>query len=214
MTLRVAIQEQLRLFRESLALLLQAEADLEVVGTAADGRELVDLAGATEPDAVLLQVDVDGWDLAGLVAALRRRTPAPAVIGLYDHDRSPAVARAAQAGVGRLVSRADGVLPILDALRSPVPAPAGRARRSGEGDGGRRLRPLLTPREIEVLQLISDGRNAREISAALAISPRTVENHKQRVFHKLAVQNQAHAVAVALRRGLLAPDGLNSTRPA
>jgi DNA-binding CsgD family transcriptional regulator len=67
-------------------------------------------------------------------------------------------------------------------------------------------RAVLTARELDVLGLVGAGHTTREVSEALGISPKTVENHKQRIFVKLGVQNQAHAVAVAMRTGLLHAD--------
>jgi DNA-binding CsgD family transcriptional regulator len=64
---------------------------------------------------------------------------------------------------------------------------------------------VLTPREVEVLTLIAAGHTAAEVARELGISPKTVENRKQSIFAKLDVQNQAHAVAVALRSGILPP---------
>jgi DNA-binding CsgD family transcriptional regulator len=61
----------------------------------------------------------------------------------------------------------------------------------------------LTSREIDVLHLIGDGRTTRQMSDRLGISQKTVENHKQRIFDKLGVQNQGHAIAIAMRRGLI-----------
>jgi len=71
-----------------------------------------------------------------------------------------------------------------------------------------RVQPLrqtgtLTPRELDVLRLVAAGLTTGEIGPRLGISPKTVENHKQRLFAKLGVQNQAHAVSIAMRAGLL-----------
>ncbi len=67
-------------------------------------------------------------------------------------------------------------------------------------------RTVLTTRELHVLHLVGAGYTSREISGRLDISHKTVENHKQRIFGKLGVQNQAHAVSVAMRAGLLRAD--------
>jgi DNA-binding CsgD family transcriptional regulator len=66
-------------------------------------------------------------------------------------------------------------------------------------------RPLLSQREVQVLGEIGSGSTTRIVAETMGISPKTVENHKQRIFAKLGVQNQAHAVAVAMRQGLLQP---------
>ncbi len=88
-------------------------------------------------------------------------------------------------------------------LRTPY-APCGRAR-SRDDVEIRPARPRLTPREREVVSLVSSGMTANQIAAELRISTKTVENHKQRVFRKLDVQSQSHAVSVAMRLGLLGP---------
>jgi DNA-binding NarL/FixJ family response regulator len=201
---RVVVQERHRLFREGVALILGAEPDMEVVATAADARELVAACEEHRPDAVILEVDAIEWDVARLIAALRKRQRSLRVIGVYVALDKAAGARAYQAGARALVARTNGYGPVIDILRSPgrrhpvasLPDPAALPCE----------RPLLTPREVEVLRLIGLGGTTREVSEKLGISPKTVENHKQRIFGKLEVQNQAHAIAVALRQGLLVPE--------
>jgi DNA-binding CsgD family transcriptional regulator len=68
-----------------------------------------------------------------------------------------------------------------------------------------RAKSRLSSREVEILSEISAGRTTGEVATAMGISPKTVENHKQRIFAKLGVQTQAHAVSVAMRSGLVKP---------
>ncbi len=100
-----------------------------------------------------------------------------------------------------------GLAGLVQLLRAPTP-PSSRAR--PYGDASVALPPRLTPREREVVALVSSGLTANQIGAELQISTKTVENHKQRVFRKLGVQSQSHAVSVAMRLGLLGP----ATEPA
>jgi len=95
--------------------------------------------------------------------------------------------------------------PIISALRDPtvsrfptLRAPSDKTEMSNSRG--------LTPREKAVLTLIGSGLTARKVAEELQISYKTVENHKQRIFTKLEVQNQAHAISLAIRRGLIAPD--------
>ena len=86
---------------------------------------------------------------------------------------------------------------------------AGAVGAGATGPGGGALTGLsapLSPRELEVLTLVGSGMTCKEISEWIGVSPRTVENHKRRSFYKLGVQNQAHAVAVAIRCGLIDGD--------
>jgi DNA-binding CsgD family transcriptional regulator len=102
------------------------------------------------------------------------------------------------------VSRSSGLQEILAAARSNANCRRGSLlpfRSSGSVEGA-----SLTLREVDVLNLVGAGLTSREISVALEISHKTVENHKQRIFCKLGVQNQAHAVSVAMRTGVLRPE--------
>jgi DNA-binding NarL/FixJ family response regulator len=204
MHVRVAVQARQRLFRDGLALAFDAEPDIEVVGTASTASELTQICEQHRPDVVLLEADANEWDACRLVAALRKRHRALRVIGTYSAiDRAHAM-RAYQAGFRTLVARASGMAAVAAAVRATLtrtevvamPVPETRAT---EPAG------TLTARELDVLQLVGSGLTTREISVRLGISPKTVENHKQRIFAKLGVQNQAHAVAVALRSGMLTP---------
>jgi DNA-binding NarL/FixJ family response regulator len=199
---RIAIQDRQRLYREGVALVLGAEPDLEVVAVAATAAELVTLTAETHIDLVVLELDVEDWDACRLVAALRKRHAGLAVVGLLPGDDDTLPARAYQAGVRSVFPRNAGIRAFLRTVRSlPSPSraavPADRVVRLDE------RRPLLSHREIQVLGEIGAGSTTRLVAEAMGISPKTVENHKQRIFSKLGVQNQAHAVAVAMRQGLL-----------
>jgi DNA-binding NarL/FixJ family response regulator len=201
--LRIAIQDRQRLYREGVALVLAGEPDLDVVATAATAAELVTATAEQDIDLVVLELDVEDWDACRLVAALRKRHPGLAVVGLLPGDDDTLPARAYQAGVRSVFPRNAGIRAFLRTVRSlPSPSRTVPAERVVSLD---ERRPLLSHREIQVLGEIGAGSTTRRAAQAMGISPKTVENHKQRIFTKLGVQNQAHAVAVALRQGLLTP---------
>jgi len=187
-----------------MALLLDAEPDIEVVGTAESSPELARLCEQHRPDAVVLAIDADDFDGCRLTIALRKRQRALRVVGLCDEVSRLTAQRATQSGVHAVVARTDGMATVLSALRAEsrlAPKIIGLPERPVP-----EARVGLTARERSVLQLIRVGSTTREISHVLDISPKTVENHKQRIFAKLGVQNQAHAVSVAMRNGLLPVD--------
>ena len=202
----VAVQQRQRLYRDGLGHLFTAEDDLAVVGAAVTADDLVRLCEVERPDVALLEADPGDWDPARLTASLRRVLPALRVIGLTAGPATRThVAMAHRAGMQALVSRLGGIAGILVAVRNePIAGgsliPLG-VRRSPEHPAG----TSLTPRELTVLHLVAAGHPSREISGKLHISHKTVENHKQRIFVKLGVQNQAHAVSVAMRSGLMRP---------
>ncbi|HEV7719804.1 MAG TPA: response regulator transcription factor, partial [Iamia sp.] len=162
------------------------------------------LTAETHIDLVVLELDVDeDWDACRLVAALRKRHAGLAVVGLLPGDNDELPARAYQAGVRSVFPRNAGIRAFLRTLRS-LPSPS-RASVPADNKVVRldERRPLLSGRGIQVLGEIGAGSTTRIVAETMGISPKTVENHKQRIFSKLGVQNQAHAVAVAMRQGLL-----------
>jgi DNA-binding NarL/FixJ family response regulator len=123
------------------------------------------------------------------------------VVGLHDRVGPELARRAYQAGVRSTVCYSTGAGGVFSAVRgqqhlAPVASmPTAKSSTT----------PSLTKREIEILGCIARGMLTREIAGELGITLKTVENHKQRLFRKLDVQNQAHAVSIAIRQGILAP---------
>lgn len=201
--LRVVVQERERLLREGLAMALGAEPDVELVAACGTAGELVAACEEHRPDLVVLEADAEGWDAPRLVAALRKRQRALRVVALYVRMDSVLATRSCQAGVRALVSRQGGMIAFMAALRSTAHSATVTPLAPPEPAEARGCSPL-SDRELEVLELVGSGLTSAAIAGRLGISRKTVENHKQRLFTKLGVQNQAHAVAVAMRNGLLA----------
>lgn len=196
---RTAVQHVDRFIRMGLAYVLDREPDIEVVGQAATPAELVALCTDKRPDAVLLEIDTEAWDAPRLAAALRKRQRTLRCVGVHDAIHPESARRAYQAGIRATVPYSSGAAAIISALRGgPVAAPVSTiAARPPQTEA------TLTAREAEILRHIAAGMITREIAAELDVTVKTVENHKQRIFRKLDVQNQAHAVSIAIRRGMI-----------
>lgn len=209
--LRIAIQDRQRLYREGVALVLGGEPDLLVAAIAGTAAELVAATADQPVDLVVLELDVAEWNACRLVAALRKRHPGLAVVGVTAGADTRLPASAYQAGVRSVFARNAGMRTFMRTIRSlPNPSrsvPAHKVTQLEE------RRPLLSAREVEVLSEIGAGGTTRHVALTMGISPKTVENHKQRIFCKLGVQNQAHAVAVAMRQGLLTLPARPLVRP-
>jgi DNA-binding NarL/FixJ family response regulator len=210
MTTRVAVQQRQRLFREGLGQLVAAEEDFQLVGTAGTSIDFLSMCEQHRPEVALLEADAVEWDVGRLSRALRRAVSGLRVIGLTTGDLSSAdLSKARRDGIRDVLPRSAGISQILSALRTTAPVlrlrpyPSTGTAQDAAGDP---MGAVLTGRELTILNLVGAGFTSREISAQLAISHKTVENHKQRIFGKLGVQNQAHAVSVAMRRGLMRPD--------
>ena len=204
--LRIAVQDGRRLFREGFAMVLDAEADVDVVAAVATGRQLLEAVAGRVVDVVIFDAEAGDPEVGTALNQARRRNPGLIVLGTVSGDDPQAAAQARRAGVRAVFTRNAGVAELLKAVRGhshPTgPAPIRRPVAL------ERPKSRLSRREIEILSEISAGSTTSEVAAAMGISPKTVENHKQRIFAKLGVQNQAHAVAVAMRSGLVKPTTL------
>jgi DNA-binding NarL/FixJ family response regulator len=213
--IRILIADDQALVRGGLRMILDSQADLEVVGEAADGREALALAGELAPDLVLMDVRMPSLD--GLDATRRLlggSADAPKVVVLTTFDSDEYLYDAIRAGAsGFLLKSAppetlvQGVRAVMagDALldreitrrlleRFVHRAPPGRAAPEIED---------LTPREREVLRLIGEGRSNAEIATDLFLSETTVKTHVNHILTKLRLRDRVQAVALAYRAGLM-----------
>jgi DNA-binding NarL/FixJ family response regulator len=212
---RVVIADDQRVVREGLAMLLRLLPGVDVVGSAADGNEAVDLAARLRPDVVLMDLGMPNCDGVEATRRLRERTPSVQVIVLttYADDRSVVAALRAgargfltkDAGAGQieqaLVAVARGEAALDPAVQHHVVAAvAGADPAAGQPEP--ELPDGLTPREAEVVALIAAGLTNTEIAARLFITEATVKSHINHLFTKTGVRDRAQAVTYAYRHGL------------
>jgi len=195
-SISVVLQHQNRLVREMLAGHLEREPGIMLAGTAPSGPELIQLCNLRRPAVAVFEADTPRWSNERLVSLLLQSGRDMRMVGVHDALPTAYVIRAYDAGVSALVSYTSGLDALLEAVKNPLlPVEAARAKKV---DGH-----TLTERELQVLYLISAGYPPKQVATELGISLHTVENHKQRIFAKLDVHNQAHAAASAVRLGLL-----------
>ena len=203
--LRVLLAEDHAVVREGTRQILEQDPDIDVVGEAADGAEVVALAGQTHPDVVLLDLSLP---VMNGVEATRRITAEHAgtrVLILSAYDDEDYVVAAIEAGAtGYLLKSAhaaDVIAAIRAVARGEVVLHPSVARhlvvRATEGP----VREPLTARELEILRLAARGQRTREIAERLALSTRTVEAHFTGIFNKLGVSTRTEAIVHAASRG-------------
>ena len=226
-TIRVLIADDQRVVREGLSMLVALIDGVEVVGTACDGAEAVQLAETHHPDVVMMDLRMPGTDGIAATAALRERRPAIRVLVLTTYADEDAIVPALQAGArGYLTKDASAeqieaaihavhagqthldpavqerlvaaVISRPPAVEPPGPSPGG----PGPGQkppGG------LTAREAEVLTLLAGGLSNAEIAKRLYLSHATVKTHINRIFAKTGARDRAQAVRYAYQHGLVTP---------
>jgi DNA-binding NarL/FixJ family response regulator len=193
----VVIQDRSRLYRESLQVLLPSVSSLEVVQVVADGHALAEACRSTRADAVLFEAAAVPWSPVELAQRVRRTDDEPVLVGTYppDHRRSQLVDRVSC--VPRSAS-SDVMVSALLGGGSGVDAESTLSSNRATA-----VSDSLTQREFQILALISGGFTTAQMADRLGISVKTIESRRQTLFSKLGVQNQSHAIAVAMRSGLL-----------
>jgi DNA-binding NarL/FixJ family response regulator len=210
---RVLVADDQALIREGIASLLGIEPGIEVVGTAADGREAVELAVARAADVVLMDVRMPVLDGLQAAESLRERLPACRVVMLTTFDDEEYVLRALRAGTGGYLLKD---LPARELAQAVRLAHAGvdqhdtaAIRRLAtvlerEAPMGTERVPLdLTGREYDVLRLIARGATNREIARELFVSEGTVKNHVSHILGRLGLRDRTQAAIYARDHGLL-----------
>jgi DNA-binding NarL/FixJ family response regulator len=212
MSARVLIADDQALTRDGLRMLLSGEPDIEVVGAAADGADLVAMAGRLRADVVVTDIRMPRMDGLAAISRLVAMTPAPAVIALTTFDIDDYLFGALQAGaVGFLLKDSDPAL-FVDAVRAAAdgqglidPQVTRRLVHRFAATSPRPATPAaadLTPRETDVLRELANGRSNAEIAAELVISPGTVKVHVARVLAKLDLRTRVQAAIYAHKHGL------------
>jgi DNA-binding NarL/FixJ family response regulator len=204
--IRVMLVDDHPVVREGLRGMLEAEADLTVVGEAGSGSEAVALAQVVHPDVILMDLRMPGLDGAGATEQIMAASRDSRVIVLTTYETDADILRAVEAGAtGYLLkdsSRAELAGAIRAATRGETvlaPSVAGRLMRQMRQPAAQ----SLSAREVEVLRLVARGRTNAEVGTALHISEATVKTHLLRVFNKLGVSDRTAAVTTAMERGML-----------
>jgi len=210
---RVVLVDDHALVRAGLAALLEAAGGIDVVGEAADGEQAVELVRSTLPDVVLMDLSMPVLDGVGATRALLAEHPETQVLVLTSFSDRDRVRDALAAGaIGYLLkdsAPADVVAGVRAAAAqgSPIdPRVARTLLTDGRGPAGAGpAGPPLSPRETEVLRLVSQGLANKQIGRALGISERTVKVHLGNVFRRIGVQDRTSAALWA--REHLPPTG-------
>lgn len=202
-TIRVLVADDHPVVRQGLAAIIDSQADMTVVASAADGGQAIDAYRLHRPDVVLVDLIMPGLDGSEATAAIRREFPDANVVVLTTYAGDEDIYRSLQAGARAYVLKDAPPDALLDVIRD---VSAGRRYISPEVAAKLAERvtgPDLTDRERDVLRLMAGGASNDEIARALFISVGTVKYHVNHILSKLGVEDRTQAVIAAVRRGLV-----------
>jgi len=216
MTLRLLLVDDHVVVRSGLRMLLESQADAEIVGEAGTAAEALELLATARPDMILMDIGLP--DMSGIEAAreVKRRRPETAVVALTIHEDEEYFFKMLEAGASGYVPKRAAPEELVTAIRAAARGevylypslakllvkdyiaqePSGAAARTLDG---------LTAREQEVLELLAEGAGNPEIADRLHISPKTVARHRENIMGKLNLHSRSELVKYAIRKGIIQP---------
>ena len=218
---RLVIVDDQDFVRAGIKLLLSGEHDLAVVGEAAKGREALKLCHRTRPDLALMDVRMPEMDGLATTRAIKRRYPEVSVLILTMHEKQDYLLEAIRAGAAGYVLKDAPERELITAIRKVIEgettlnrdlatrllrrlAQESRGSAGGLAELGRaQPTQLVTPRELQILELLAQGKTNREIARDFVISTATVKRHVENITAKLEASDRTQAVVRALELGLI-----------
>ena len=212
--IRLLIVDDHTVIREGLTLLLSPIPDLEVIGTASNGRDAVELVKSRQPDVVIMDLHMPILDGADAMKVVREMSPDTKLIVLSSYKERDEVLRAIDSGAHAYLLKDGPIEELAQAVRN---AHAGRSSlnaeiattvlsRLSELSGAVGSRAGLTVTEIRTLEMLRDGASNPEIARTTGVSPNTVKSRLSKIYEKLSVTSRTQAVSEALRRRIIDHD--------
>jgi DNA-binding NarL/FixJ family response regulator len=217
--LRILIADDHGLVRHGARSVLHSRHGWKVVGEAANGREAVEKAAKLKPDVAIIDISMPELDGVEVARQIREAVPDTKVLVMTMHESDQMVQRALDAGAHGYILKSD----LTDALPKAVRAVAegkrfltpkvseivldGFLKTKGQHQKGERAEAKTTPRELEIIHLLAQGKSNKEIAAELGIAVRTVETHRSKIMLKLGLHSLAELIHYALRRKIVSAPG-------
>jgi len=204
--IRILTVDDHPLLRKGIASMVNAETDLKLVAEASNGREALDAFRAERPDITLMDLQMPDMDGVDAIRAIRTEFPDAHIIVLTTYSGDTQVLRALKAGAQGYILKGHVPKELLDTIRAVhagqkrIPPEIAAQLADHVADDS------LTAREIEVLNLIAAGNSNKLIADRLSIGEATVKSHVTNILSKLSANDRAHAVTIALKRGIIELD--------
>ncbi|MBI3896213.1 MAG: response regulator transcription factor [Acidobacteria bacterium] len=201
--IRILTVDDHPLLREGIAVLVSSQSDMKVVGEASNGRDALEQFRKHRPDVTLMDLQMPEMKGIDAIIAIRGQFPEARIIVLTTYTGDVQILRALKAGARAYLLKSALRKELLETIRAvhagqkriPPEVAVQLADYAGE--------ETLSPREIEILQLIAGGNANKEIAAQLSITEETVKGHVKNILAKLSANDRTHAVTIALKRGII-----------
>jgi len=201
--IRILAADDHPLLRQGIAALIKAQRDMELVAEAGDGEEAIKQFRLHRPDVTLMDVQMPNVNGTEAISRIREEFPEARILVLSTYAGDVQVLRAMKAGARGYILKGNVRTELLDAIRAvhagqkriPPEIAAELAEHAADEE--------LSLREIDVLRLIGEGNANKQIADKLCIAETTVKNHISNILSKLGANDRAHAVTIALQRGII-----------
>ncbi|MGD0787499.1 MAG: response regulator transcription factor [Terracidiphilus sp.] len=201
--IRILIVDDHPVVCSGLTSMLSAQIGMEVVGSAASGAEALAIVRRDRPDLMLLDLRMPGMDGIGVLNALKQIERPPRVVVLTSFEKDEDIYRAIRAGAQGYLLKDTSESEMVAAISVVHSGKRYIPRHIAARLADRLMRSDLTPRELQILELLAQGSTNKQIAGSLDISDNTVRHHVNSIMEKLQVSDRTEAVAMALRSGVL-----------
>ena len=208
--LRILLADDHRILREGIRRGFEAAVEI-VVGEAWNGEEACELAVALQPDVIVMDLSMPVLDGINATRRICQLLPQARIVILTMHDDVDSTRRALDAGAVGFLSKGSSFADVLRTVRAAASGETGLSPEIASSilDAARGVRPagreepLLSDRQIEILQAIADGASTKQVARDLGIMQKTVHNHLNAIYRRLDTQSLTHAVLSAVRLGII-----------
>lgn len=209
--IRVLVVDDHAIVREGICALLARREDMQVVGEAADGKRAIEAVLRLKPDVVLMDIAMPGMNGLEATREIHARSPLTRILVLTQHENKEYILPLLHAGAVGYITKDARANELTTAIRTVYEHGAylqpsitsALVNALAESAKASQPSPMLTEREIQIVQLIAEGLINREIADRLGISVKTVDTHRGNIMEKLGVHNTAELIKYAIRAGIV-----------
>ncbi len=201
--IRVAIAEDHQSLIDGIKLLLEYEDDIEIVGAVNDGESLLELVRLKQPDVVVTDIRMPKMDGISATKLITKEFPLTKVLGFTMFDQKEAIDQMLDAGASGYLLKNSALEEVLKAIRYVHTGHTyfdANITTNADGDRNKKTKSILTKRQVEILDLVAQGKTSREIANELFIGIRTVETHRKNMIRILGLQGKGELMRYALEK--------------